>query len=390
MKNSIPLSDLVKARFFGLDAHQKTIVIAEAPSFGDPCYVATLDHSPKAVQRFFADVCEEGVPIFTVYEAGGCGFGLARQLADMGILNLVAAPSKITKASGEIKNDKRDAIKLARLLRTHVLMGQKELHDVHVPECDDEAIREKTRQRNAFKRQAKVTQNQIMGMLRRHRIRYSLTKQAWTKTYRAWLERVDFGNALLQDVFREFLDQLHDLEARVAKCDRELDRICESWNRAQVVSALCALKGIQQLSAVSIVAEIGSFSRFETAPKLMGYLGLVPSESSSGEKVTRGRITKTGNKRVRTLLVEVACSARYKPKSKAAFLKTCPKGLPPEVLDHAYKAQIRLHRTYWKLVQQGKNRNTARTAVARELVGFIWWIGLIMETIIDAQFAEAA
>lgn len=385
MTNSTAPIVNLNTRFFGLDVHQNTIVISQAEAFGKPQFVQTITNESTAVEDFFKRVVADGPQVHATYEAGGCGYGLARQLKAMGIATIIAAPSKITKTSGEIKNDKRDAHKLARLLRNHILTDHKELHPVYVPEIDDEAIREKTRQRNAFKRQVRVAMNQVMSMLRRHGMRYTSTKTTWNKTYRAWLERVDFGNATLQDVFREYLDQLADLEARVAKCDKELDNLCQEWNKGEVVKAVRALKGFQNLSAASLVAEIGSFARFESASGLMAYLGLTPSEYSSGERVTRGRISKAGNKRARTLLIEAASCAYRKPKSKAAFLATCPTGLPQEVYDHAYKAQVRLHKKYWRLVNKGKNTNTAKTAVARELAGFVWWIGLMMETRLDAQ-----
>ncbi len=390
MKNSTAHLDHDNARFFGLDVHQKTITIALATRLGEPRHLATIDNRPSVVKRFFEKHTKTGGPIYVVYEAGGCGFHLARQLEAMGIIVIVAAPSKIKKASGEVKNDKRDAAKLAKLLRSHILMGHKELHPVAVPEQDDEAIREKSRQRNALLKKVRTTQNQISAMVRRHGLRYDLTKTLWTKTHRAWLERVDFGNLDLNEVFREYLDHLAEEEARLAKCERQLEAMCASWNRAEVVKALCALKGVGALTASSLVAEIGSFARFASATELMSYLGLTPSEHSSGEKVTRGRITKAGNKRARTLLIEAACSVRHKPKSKQAFMQSCPTGLPREVIEHAYKAQVRLYKRYWQLINKGKNTNAARTAVARELAGFVWGIALIAETVLDARDSVAA
>ena len=374
-------------RLFGLDVHQRTIVIAEATQFGEPIYRETLDHTPAQVKRFFQKMAKES-PIFTVYEAGGCGYVLHRQLEGLGVNNLICAPSKIARASGnKVKNDKRDAIMLARLLRNQILTGQKELHDVYIPEIEDEVIREKIRQRAAFKRQAKVTQNQIMGMLRRHGKRYGLTKTAWTKTYRAWLLRVDFGNATLQDIFRVYLDNLSDQEEKVAKCDAAISELCQEWNKAQVVNSLRALRGFQVLNASAIVAEIGCFSRFETASEIMAFIGLTPSESSSGQSVTRGSITKQGNTRVRTLLIEAACNAWRIPKPKKAFFALRPPGILSEVLEHAYKGQCRLYKKYWRLVNQGKSPNVAKTAVARELLGFVWAIGTLMESKLEIQSA---
>jgi transposase len=376
--------------FFGLDVHKKTITIALAEIHGEPTYVKTIPNTAHAIKRFFTPYLASGRPIRVVYEAGGCGYTIARQLGNMGIHVIVAAPSKIHKVSGEVKNDKRDAIKLAKLLRCHILMGQQELHPVHVPEIEDEALRDKTRQRHAFKKKIKATKAQITAMVLRYGGHYDLTIKQWTVTHRKWLDRLDFKNQFLQDIFREYLDTLAEEEARLERCERALGEMCEAWNRAEVVKGLCTLKGIKEISAISIVAEVGCFSRFDSATSFMAYLGLTPSEHSSGEKVTRGRITKAGNKRARTLFIEAACAARYKPKSKASFAQTCPEGLPPEIIDHAYKAQIRMHKKYWRLVNKGKNANAARTAVARELAGFVWWIAVAMETLAEATEEAAA
>ena len=382
MSHSTLSTDLSKARFFGLDVHQKTITIAMATSFGDPQFVETIDNNPAAVARFFEAALKSPGKIYTVYEAGGCGYVLARQLEGMGIDNIVAAPTKIAKAKGEVvKNDKKDSIKLSRLLRNHVFMGQKELHAVYVPEVHDEAIREKTRQREAFKRHAKITQNRITGMLRRYGFRYNLTKTSWTKTYRRWLETVNFEHHTIQDVFREYLDQLADIEARVRQCDRVIDELSADWNKAQVVTAFRAFRGIQVLASANIVAEIGDFTRFDSPSKLMGFLGVTPTEYSSGQQVTRGKISKAGNKRLRTLLVEVVSTASRRPKPKAAFLATCPPGLPTEITDHAYKAQCRLYKKYWRLVGKGKNPNVAKIAITRELIGFIWAVGCMAQAL---------
>ena len=380
-----------EAGFFGMDVHQKTIVVAEAHAFGKPHVLDTLKNEPQAVKELFEKARERYEVVFAVYEAGGCGFGLVRQLRAMGISCLVCAPSKLEKAPGHrVKNDKRDACKLARHLQEHVLMDENKLHCVHVPEIEDEALRERTRQRDAFKRQVKTTKNQIMGMLRRHNKHYRQTKTNWNQTYRRWLQRVDFQNNLLQETFLDYLDLLDQLEQRVAQLDQDISEWVSQWKKAEVVKAMTALKGIKHIAAPALVAEIGCFSRFESAPKFMSYLGLTPSEYSSGERVTRGRITKTGNSRVRSLLVEAATSVRYIPKPLSAFAATCPKDLPKEVVDHAYQCQRRLHKKYKRLLFTGKNSNVARVAAARELAGFVWAIGVMMETYLESKYPKAA
>lgn len=369
--------------FYGLDVHQETISIAVAYGTDEPKYLRTIENTAESVEAFFKP--RLGSEIHVVYEAGGCGFVLYRNLTAMGIECLVAAPSKITKTVKEAKNDKLDAIKLTKLLRNHVLMGGKELHEVYVPDEFTEAIQAATRNREFHKKEEKRIKQRILGMLRKHGFRYKDTKTNWNKTHRAWLERVKFTCAINQEIYRDLLDSLHEREERVKRWDKRLDELCEQWNQSHLVMALCCLKGIQRLTALSIVAEIGNFGRFEHPKYLMAYLGLVPSEYSSGELVTRGKITKTGNKRVRWLLIEAAQAATRIPKSKRSFLASCPPGVPPEAAEHAYKASLRLNKTFYRLLNQGKNSNVAKVAVARELVGFIWGIATIIDSLSSTE-----
>lgn len=382
MQNCTLLDTKSDVRFYGLDVHQDTISISVCYGLHEPQYLTTINNTHPEVEKYFQSLLDPNATIYAVYEAGGCGFVLYRMLEKMGIQCIIAAPSKITKTAKEAKNDKLDSLKLAKLLRNHILLGGKELHEVHVPDETTEAIREVTRQRDFCKRQAKRLQSRIQGMLRKHGFRYNLTKTLWTKTYRDWLERLDFRCPIKQRVFCDLLNMLHDMEARVECWDKELKTLCEQWNKGALVKALCALKGIQLLSAMILVAEISDFGRFEQAKHLMAFLGLVPSEYSSGQSVTRGCITKTGNKRVRTLLIEAAQTATRKVKSKKVFFALPEaKGVPVEVLEHAYKAQTRLNKVYYRLIQQGKNSNVAKVAVARELAGFIWGIAVIMDSL---------
>lgn len=379
MQHFTPIENPSNAHFYGLDVHQDSICISFAQSYGEPIFIKHLANSPQDIDLFFDEHQVPGATVFTVYEAGGCGFHLHRHLEKRGITNLVAAPSKIIKVSGEIKNDKRDSLKLTKLLRNHILTGGKELHEVFVPEESAEAMQEVTRLRDFYKRQVKRTQNKILALLRKYGFRYNQTKTRWGKTHRIWLEKVQFGSLIKQTVYRNLLNTLYEQEARVVAWDKELDSFCDQWNQNRVVKALCTLKGIQILTASTIVAEVGEFSRFKHPKRLMAYLGLVPSEYSSGKSVTRGRITKAGNKRVRTLLIESSHAAGRLVKSKKAFLDTCPKDLPEEVLEHAYKAQIRLNKTYYRLLNSGKNSCVAKVAVARELAGFVWAIAVMIE-----------
>ena len=379
----LDISEIMKkdVGLYGMDVHKKTITIARADDTGEQV-IATIPNNPQKIEKFFSKAQKKTPEVHTVYEAGGCGFVLARQLKVMGIKNVVAAPSKIEKASGDhVKNDKRDARKLASLLRRHVVLKEKDaIHEVVVPDEEDEAIRDLTRQRKAFKDDAKKTQVRIKALLLRNGFYYTETATTWTQTYRQWLETLDFGNPHSQKAFHNYLDMLAMQEKAVKDCDDDLKRLCEDWNKGALVKALMALKGIQFLSAMILVAEIGDFSRFDSPARLMAYLGLTPSEYSSGDRTTRSSISKAGNTRVRTLLIEAAMSARFRPKSRSAFLATCPKGLPPEVLEHAYKGQRRLASKFARLIRAGKNSNVARVAVARELVGFVWAIALMIES----------
>ena len=368
--------------FFGLDVHKKTISIALATGKGEPRFLCTIPNASDEIAVFFNTHLTRFEQLFAVYEAGGCGYSIARQLNRMGITCIVAAPSKISKAPAlKVKNDKKDALMLAKLLRNHVLLDQKELHSVYVPDPSDEAIREKTRQRSFLKKQVISIQNRIMGMIQYYGIpRYTLTKMAWTITYRKWLESINFGNPGVQAVFLQELNHLHYLEDLVAQCDAELAELCRTWNnKTLIVKAFQAFRGVGLLTAANLAAEIGNFSRFDNPSQLMGYIGLTPTEFSSGQRVTRGGITKAGNTRIRRLLIEAVASARHTPKSKRTFFLTHPKGLPMEVKEHAYKAQKRLHKRYWHLLGNGKNPNVAKVALARELLGFIWAVAVSLE-----------
>jgi len=219
---------------------------------------------------------------------------------------------------------------------------------------------------------------QLSGMLRRFGLRYNITKTKWTKSYWKWLHRINFSDSCLQIIFIDYLDEIERIEKIKARLDKEIIEMNQQWSKQPIVEAITTLKGVGEYGAICIVAEVGRFSRFETASKFMGYLGLTPCEYSSGTRVTRGKITKMGNSRIRCLLIEGAQSYR-RGLNKTGYLRSVWKEKPTEYVDHAWKAQKRLFGQFWSLVQKGKNPNVATVAVARELAGFIWAIGCMEE-----------
>ena len=376
-------------QIYGLDVHSATIVISKAPRLGPPEYVKTIPNNTKAIKAFFKPELEKGAIIHTVYEAGGCGYALDHLLKKLGIHNVVCAPSKIVRARGsKIKNDKVDANLLARLLRSEVLFGHKELHHVFVPEVMDEAIREYCRRRDTLQSEVKKVKNQILSLLRRHGAQYDKTKSNWTITHRSWLATVDLGFWLIRQTLDEYIEDLSRLEKRVAEADKTLIKLRGMWRKAVIAQAISCLRGFSDLTSIALVAEIGSFARFEKAPDLMAYIGLTPSEFSSGNNVTRGRITKTGNKKVRTICIEAANHARKSVRPRTKIAKQAPKGVHQDIINRAYECEKRMFHKYWLMVNKGKNTNKAKTAVARELLGFIWNIGLMAETLLDAGEPE--
>ena len=370
--------------YYGLDVHQGTISIARIFPEESPQYVTTISNNPKDIEAFFKQELTQYAKIQTTYEAGGCGYHIHHQLTAMGIDNLVAAPSLIPKKPGKrVKNDKVDACNLAEYLRFGQLVG------VHVPHEEQEAFKDLTRQRDAFKKQLRVARQQVQGMLRRYGKRYTDGKISWTMCYWNWLRKVKMPDLGRQEVLMEYIDNVEAIGDRIQKINQRITTLRAQWRKDSIAKALATLRGIDLFTATSIVAEVDDFSRFETAGQFMSYLGLTPGEFSSGErvgrnrvisaKVNRGSITKAGNKRLRWLLVEAAWHYRYLP-SKPKALRTRWEGQPRQVLDHAWKAQARLYKKYTILNRKGKTSKVANIAVARELAGFIWSIGLMAET----------
>ena len=303
-----------------------------------------------------------------VYEAGPTGYGLQRTLAAKGYRCEVIAPSLIPRRPGDrVKTDRRDCLRLAECSRAG------ELRAVWVPDPSDEAIRDLARAREDAVNSRTQARNQLKGFLLRHGVRYP-GKSSWSKTFQRWLGTLNFGQAGAQTAFTEYVLAEQAAEQRVARLTQALTGSIANWRFEPVVAALQALRGIDVVSAIGLVAEIGDLRRFDHPRKLMGYLGLVPSEHSSGERVSRGSLTKTGNAHARRLLTEAAWNYRFKarigPRAQARQA-----GLPEELRADAWKAQLRLTQRFAALDARGVQRNKVCVAVARELAGFIWAIG---------------
>lgn len=356
-------------KWVGMDVHKSSIVVAvlEDDQAESEAFTVTIENEPKAIRRLMKRLGRDGSELGTCYEAGPCGFDLHRMLDEMDIACDVIAPSLIPKKAGErIKTDRRDARKLASLYRAGLLTS------ISVPNEDQEAIRDLVRSRESVVRDVRAARHQLIKfLLRRGRI-FRETRN-WTLKHRAWIRRQIFEHAATQKAFEHYRTHLEYLEERRSELEAEIKAIAEDEPYQSAVGRLMCLRGVKVITAMILISEIYDFRRFASAPAFTAYLGLVPSEYSSGGPghQKRGGITKTGNSHVRRALVEAAWHYRHQPSLKGA-LKERITGQPPGVVRHAWKAQRRLHRTFWKMVAKGKQTPVAATAVARELAGFVW------------------
>jgi transposase len=301
------------------------------------------------------------------YEAGPTGYGLARSLLSAGWACDVIAPSLVPKKVGQrLKTDRRDAIKLAQ----HHRAG--ELVPVFIPDPATEAIRDLVRAREDAKKAERVARHQLSKFLLRNGRHYA-GKSTWNQAHRAWIVNQTFAEPAQQYVLADGLAAVEDASLRVAQLTRRLKDLAATWRLASLVRALQALRGVEFVTAVTLAAEVGDFRRFATAGAFMGYVGLIPSEHTSGLRRRGGPITKTGNAHVRHVLVESAWHYRRQPRISKA-LRERSIGLAPGVCAIAWKAQKRLHGRLMRLLGRGKCPGEAVTAVARELAGFVWAI----------------
>lgn len=355
--------------YIGLDVHKETIAVGVAlPGRAEPVYQGEIANEPKTVKKWLMRLQQTfgGEVLLFCYEAGPCGYGLYRQLLEAGHDCQVVAPSLIPKKAGErIKTDRRDALKLARLLRAG------ELTAVWVPDGEQEAMRDLTRARDDMKSQERKARQQLNAYVLRHGHHWPRGKTRWTATHYNWLEAIRFEQPWLQIVLQEYIDAVKAATQRVDDLTDQLLRVLPEWSLAPVVDALVALRGIDKLSAIVLLAELGDISRFDSPKQLMAYLGLVPSEHSSGGRRRQGAITLTGNSHARRTLVESAWSYRF-PARQTMHLKRKAQNASAEARAIAWRAQKRLCGRYRVLTQAGKNVKLVCVAIARELVGFIW------------------
>jgi len=367
------VQDGLRADFYslyvGLDVHKETIAIAVArPGRGEPEYRGEIANTPKAVEKLILRLSEEadGGIVQFCYEAGPCGYGLYRQILAAGHDCQVVAPSLIPRKPGErVKTDRRDALKLARLLRSGDLTA------VWVPDQEQEAMRALTRARDDMKAQERKARQQLNAFVLRHGHSWPKGKTRWTQTHYNWLESLKFEHAWQQVVLQEYVDAVKAATRRVDDLTAQMTQALPQWSLAPVVSSLVALRGIDKLAAMVLLAELGDISRFDSPRQLMAYLGLVPSEHSSGSRRRQGAITLTGNGHARRMLVESAWSYRF-PARQTAHLKRKAVKASDEAKAIAWRAQKRLCGRYRTLTQAGKNTKLVCVAVARELAGFIW------------------
>ena len=360
------------SKFIGMDVHKDSISVAIAQEgHGELRYYGRIPNSPQAIGKLIKKVCPGGEVMLFCYEAGPCGYEVYRLLTAAGQDCLVVAPSLIPKkASDRVKTDRRDAMSLARLLRAG------ELTAVWVPDQEQEAMRDLTRAREDFKATERRARQRLNAFLLRHGLTYTSGKSKWTLAHRHWLESLKLKSPIQQIVFQEYLDAIDQASQRVAGLESQMRSSLSTWSLADVVQGLMALRGLALVAAMTVVAELGDITRFDSPKQLMAYIGLVPSEHSSGGTRRQGGITKTGNGHVRRMLVESSWSYRF-PARKTAYLQRRASATSDPIQAIAWKAQKRLCGRYRKMTQvQGKLPVVACTAIARELLGFIWAIAM--------------
>lgn len=355
--------------FVGLDVHKDTIAVAVARSgSATPTYHGVIAHSSESIRNLLKKLSPNGEVLNVCYEAGPCGYGLHRMLVARGHHCDVVAPSLIPRKAGErLKTDRRDALMLARLHRAG------ELTSVWVPDQQDEAIRDLTRAREDMNAGALKARQQLSAFLLRHERVYREGKSRWTKMHWRWLETLKFDLPVQQIVFQEYVDAVKAAHRRVAALEEQMRAALSGWRMQPVVEALMALRGVSLITAMTVLAELGDISRFDSPRELMAYLGLVPSEHSSGGSRRQGGITRTGNGHVRRVLVEAAWNYRY-PARKTRCIERRAERTSPGVQAIAWQAQKRLCGRHRALIDAGKKTQQATTAVARELAGFVWAI----------------
>ena len=363
-----------KVRFIGLDVHAETIAVAVAEPDGEVRALGMIPNRPESIQKLVKKL-GPAEQLRICYEAGPTGYVLYWQLTGLGVRCEVVAPTLVpVKAGDRVKTDRRDALKLARSYRAG------DLTPVWVPDAAHEALRDLVRAREAAKKDQLRARHRLGKFLLRHGRRPPTAMNPWTQTHLTWVKTVHFEHAAQEATLLDYLHEVEHMADRIERLERAIDEAVKTAPERMraVIEALQALRGIALVSAVTVVAEVGELSRFATPRQLMGYSGAVASEDSTGQRIRRGAITKTGNAHLRRVVIEAAWAYRYRP-AVGATLRKRQATVGPEVKEIAWKAQHRLHARYRHLLARGKCKQQVVTAVGRELFGFIWAIGVKVE-----------
>jgi transposase len=372
-------------RHVGFDVDSEKIVVAVAEPGGEVRSVGAIPHGRESVRRLVKKL-GPAKRLRVCYEAGPHGYGLYWQLRELGVHCDVVAPTLVpVKAGDRVKTNRRDALKLARSYRSG------DLTPVWVPDAEQEALRDLVRAREVAKKDQLRARHRLGKFLLRRGLRAGAGVKNWTTTHLAWVRTLRFEQAAQEATFLDYLHEVEHAAARIERLERAIDEAVESLSedRRALVAGLQALRGIKQITAATIVAELGVVSRFEWPKLLMGYSGMVSSEDSTGSRIRRFGITKAGNAHFRRVVGEAAWAYQYRPAMSPA-LKKRQEGLSEEVKEIAWRAQHRLCSRYRRLLARGKLKQEAITAVGRELVGFIWAVGMQVEKEQQLRRARAA
>jgi len=356
-------------RYVGMDVHKETIYFCVLESHGSkPIFEKEILNEPWRIRKIFESL-GDFKSIHSCYEAGCLGYPLHREISTLGVKNIIVAPGLIPrKASDRIKTDRRDAFTLANMLRGGLLEG------IFIPTDADEVVRDFLRMREDFKCELTHARQRLSGLLLRHELRYDRGAKNWTLRHFKWLSEIKTESHVFQSVLDEHIIHVTELGLKLKEISNRLVEMALSAPYDRKVKTLMSLKGIDYLGALSLVVEIGDFRRFASAPAFMSFLGLVPKERSSGARKIQSGITKTGNTRLRTLLIEGSWSYRYKSTASAHLAKKRA-GLGPSIVAYAEKATKHLEDKYkYLVIELKKDSRVAVTAIARGLAGFVWGV----------------
>lgn len=350
------------AGYVGLDVHKDSIAVAIAYAGREaPESIGTIPNTKKAITKLVDSLYSEKKTFLICYEAGPCGYSLYQSLTAMGMDCQVVAPPRNEK----IKTDRRDALRLARLLRAG------ELVEVWVPDREQEAVRDLCRCRADFKAQQQKLRQQLNAFVLRHGHHWPTNRKRWSQKHLEWLETLDFAYGYQSEVRDEYIAAVRLSSSRMTDLDEKLGQVLRNWSWAPLANSLMALRGFDRLSAVTLLSELGDVSRFASPNQLMGYLGLVPCVYSSGAHRRTGGVTQAGNRHARQVLVESAWCYRF-PARQTAYMNRKAEEASAYAQATSWKAQKRLCGRYRKLMKAGKNQKVVCVAIARELVGFVW------------------